>query len=60
MNVNAAWIAPPLVGAFIGYMTNYVAIRMLFRPLKPWRFLGLRVPMTPGVIPSRRHDLVRR
>ena len=50
-------LAPPLVGAFIGYMTNYVAIRMLFRPLKPWRILGLRLPMTPGVIPAKRHEL---
>ena len=30
---------------------------MLFRPLKPWRIFGLRVPMTPGVIPSKRHEL---
>jgi uncharacterized membrane protein YheB (UPF0754 family) len=51
------YIAPPLVGAFIGYLTNRVAIRMLFRPLKAWRLLGLRIPMTPGVIPSKRHQL---
>ncbi|MBU0485919.1 MAG: DUF445 family protein [Proteobacteria bacterium] len=51
------FLAPPLVGAFIGYMTNYVAIRMLFRPLKPWRLFGIRVPMTPGVIPGKRHEL---
>lgn len=51
------YAAPPLVGAFIGYLTNRVAIRMLFRPLKPWKILGIRVPMTPGVIPSKRHDL---
>ena len=53
----AAYAAPPLVGAFIGYLTNRIAIRMLFRPLKAWRVLGLRVPMTPGVIPSKRHAL---
>ncbi|MBU0676096.1 MAG: DUF445 family protein [Proteobacteria bacterium] len=51
------WLAPPALGAFIGYLTNYVAIRMLFRPLKPWRVMGYRLPMTPGVIPSKRHDL---
>ncbi len=28
------YAAPPLVGAFIGYLTNRVAIRMLFRPLR--------------------------
>lgn len=52
-----SWIAPPLVGAVIGYVTNHVAIRMLFRPLRPWRLFGLRLPMTPGVIPARRHQL---
>ncbi len=57
MPLPLAYIAPPLVGSFIGYMTNYVAIKMLFRPLKPWRILGIRVPMTPGVIPSKRHEL---
>ena len=51
------YAAPPLVGAFIGYLTNRVAIRMLFRPLKEWRILGLRIPMTPGVIPSKRYEL---
>ncbi len=50
-------LAHPGIGAFIGYLTNTVAIRMLFRPLEPWYFFGLRVPMTPGVIPSKRHDL---
>ncbi len=52
-----SFLAPPLLGAFIGYLTNRVAIRMLFRPLKPWRIFGIRVPMTPGVIPSKRHEL---
>ena len=57
MPLPLAYLAPPLVGSFIGYMTNYVAIKMLFRPLKPWKILGIRVPMTPGVIPSKRHEL---
>lgn len=53
------YFLPPLLGAFIGYLTNKVAIRMLFRPLKKWRLLGITVPMTPGVIPSKRHMLAR-
>lgn len=53
------YCAPPLIGAFIGYLTNRVAIRMLFRPLKEWRVFGFRVPMTPGVIPSKRHELAQ-
>ncbi len=50
-------IAQPCIGAFIGYLTNKIAIRMLFRPLRPWHLFGVRVPMTPGIIPSRRHQL---
>ena len=59
MNIPITWIAPPLVGALIGYVTNYVAIRMLFRPLTPWRLFSIRIPMTPGVIPAKRHDLAQ-
>ncbi|PLX85781.1 MAG: hypothetical protein C0618_10100 [Desulfuromonas sp.] len=54
------YFLPPLLGALIGYVTNYIAIRMLFRPLKPWRFIGLRVPMTPGIIPAKRHELAHK
>ncbi len=55
--VFLTYAGPPLIGAFIGYLTNKIAIKMLFRPLKPWRVLGLRLPMTPGVIPAKRHEL---
>ncbi len=51
------WAAPPLLGAVIGYVTNDVAIRMLFRPLTEKRLLGLRLPFTPGVIPRQRYEL---
>lgn len=51
------FVAPPLVGAFIGYLTNKIAIRMLFRPLKAYRFGGMKLPMTPGIIPAKRHQL---
>ncbi len=50
---------PPLLGALIGYVTNKLAIRMLFRPLTEKRVLGVRVPLTPGVIPRQRHELAR-
>jgi len=51
------YLFPPLIGALIGYVTNYVAIRMLFRPLRAWRVIGLRVPLTPGIIPAKRGEL---
>ncbi len=54
------YLLPPMLGAFIGYLTNYVAIRMLFRPLRPWRVFGLRVPMTPGIIPAKRGELAEK
>ena len=53
------WVLPPLLGAIIGYVTNRIAIKMLFRPLNPKRFLGVHVPLTPGVIPRNRFDLAR-
>ena len=51
------WAAPPLLGAVIGYVTNDIAIRMLFRPLTEKRLFGLRLPFTPGVIPRQRYEL---
>lgn len=57
--VYSKYLAPPLVGAFIGYLTNRVAIRMLFRPLRAWRVMGVRMPMTPGVIPAKREELAK-
>jgi uncharacterized membrane-anchored protein YjiN (DUF445 family) len=55
--VLLAWAAPPLIGAAIGYLTNDIAIRMLFRPLRAVRVLGLRLPFTPGIIPKERGNL---
>ncbi len=53
------WVLPPLLGALIGYVTNSIAIKMLFRPLRETRVIGLRVPFTPGIIPKQRHELAR-
>ncbi|MBN1838270.1 MAG: DUF445 family protein, partial [Spirochaetales bacterium] len=51
------WVLPPILGAVIGYVTNAIAIRMLFRPLREIRVFGVRLPLTPGVIPRQRHQL---
>ena len=51
------WVLPPVLGAVIGYVTNAVAIKMLFRPLREWRLFGVRVPFTPGIIPRQRFSL---
>ncbi|RKQ61655.1 uncharacterized membrane protein YheB (UPF0754 family) [Thermovibrio guaymasensis] len=51
------YIVPPTVGALIGYFTNYIAIKMLFKPVKPYYLFGKKVPFTPGLIPAKREKL---
>lgn len=45
------------VGALVGAATNYLAIKMLFRPYKPIYFMKWHLPFTPGLIPKRRDVL---
>lgn len=47
----------PLITAFIGWLTNRVAIRMLFRPRRPVRIFGFTVQ---GLIPKRQKDIARK
>jgi uncharacterized membrane protein YheB (UPF0754 family) len=47
------------VGAVIGFVTNVVAIRMLFRPLTEIRIFGIRLPFTPGILPRQRSRLAQ-
>ncbi|PRX26925.1 uncharacterized membrane protein YheB (UPF0754 family) [Orenia metallireducens] len=35
---------------FVGYFTNVLALRMIFRPYSEKKLLGQRVPFTPGVV----------
>jgi uncharacterized membrane protein YheB (UPF0754 family) len=53
-------ISPPLVGAVIGYFTNDIAIKMLFRPYRAIYIGRQRLPFTPGLIPSNQERLARR
>ncbi len=53
------YAAPPLIGALIGYFTNYVAIKMLFKPVKPYYLFGRKLPFTPGLIPAKREKLAQ-
>ncbi|MBN2898109.1 MAG: DUF445 family protein [Clostridia bacterium] len=43
-----------IIGAFIGWMTNVFAIKLLFRPLKPINILGFKLQ---GLIPKRKADI---
>lgn len=47
-------VAAPLVGGVIGYITNSLAIRMLFRPHYEKHIFGKRIPFTPGIIPKEK------
>ena len=51
------WIVAPLVGAIIGYVTNTIAIAMLFRPHLPKKFGFFQLQ---GLIPKRQKDLARK
>lgn len=55
--MNAQWIVAPLVGCVIGYITNWVAIKMLFRPHRAIYLFGRRLPFTPGLIPKEKRRL---
>lgn len=46
------YIIAPLLGGVIGYITNDIAIRMLFRPRTAKHIFGWHVPFTPGLIPK--------
>lgn len=48
------YVAGPLVGAVIGYFTNYLAVKMLFRPYREIRIGKFVLPFTPGVLPKRK------
>jgi len=51
------WVLPPVIGAVIGYITNAVAITMLFRPHNAKKIFSVKIPMTPGIIPKQRYEL---
>ncbi|MST70987.1 DUF445 domain-containing protein [Mogibacterium kristiansenii] len=53
------YIIPPLIGAVIGYCTNYIAVKMLFRPRNEIKVLGHTLPFTPGAIPKNKPRLAK-
>ncbi len=45
-----------IIGSLIGWTTNVIAIKLLFRPLIPINILGLKIQ---GVIPKRRLEIAK-
>lgn len=52
-------LAPVALGGIIGGFTNYIAIKMMFRPYTEKRIFGFTIPFTPGIIPKRQNDLAK-
>lgn len=57
--MNLSFFAGPLIGAIIGYCTNYIAVKMLFFPKKEIHLFGHRLPFTPGAIPKGKPRLAK-
>lgn len=51
------FLSGPIVGAVIGIFTNYIAVKMLFRPYREKHIGKFHVPFTPGIIPRRQPAL---
>lgn len=52
-------IAAPVIGGLIGLITNGIAIKMLFRPLRPVKIGKYTLPFTPGLIPKEKDRIAR-
>lgn len=62
LNVNMEilrYISGPVIGAVIGYFTNYIAVKMLFYPRHEIKFHGHVLPFTPGAIPKGKERLAK-
>jgi uncharacterized membrane protein YheB (UPF0754 family) len=54
------YIFAPISGAVIGYFTNWLAIKMLFKPYNEVFIFGLKLPFTPGLIGKERYLLSKK
>lgn len=50
------WITIPAIGGLIGWSTNWLAVKMIFRPVRPRRFLFFKVQ---GLVGRRQNDLAK-
>ena len=52
-------ILPLALGALIGYVTNYIAVKMLFRPYSAVKTGSRTLPFTPGVIQKNKSRIAK-
>lgn len=55
--MQTTWLLLPLLGAVIGYLTNYLAIKMLFHPRYPIRVFGFKIQ---GIFPHRQAEFAKK
>lgn len=58
MNFNIVLVVLiPIISGLIGWMTNFIAVKMVFRPRKPKKILWFTLH---GLIPKRKADLAKK
>ncbi|MCE2972708.1 MAG: DUF445 family protein [Sediminibacterium sp.] len=55
--MSITWIIIPLISAFIGWFTNWIAVKMLFHPREPKKILGFTFH---GIFPKRQQVFAAR
>ena len=55
--MEISYVTAPVIGAIIGYSTNWLAIKMMFRPRKEIKLGKITLPFTPGIIPKNRKNI---
>lgn len=55
--MNFWLLSIPFISAFIGWITNWVAIKMLFHPRNPVKFLGFTIH---GIFPKRQKQFAEK
>lgn len=56
MNPFITILTLSLIGALIGWITNILAIKLLFKPILPINILGIKIQ---GLIPKRREEIAK-
>ena len=54
--VLQTWVLVPAIGGVIGWVTNWIAVKMIFRTIRAQKILGLRVQ---GLVGRRQPELAR-
>jgi len=55
--MHIGWFLIPLISAFIGWFTNWIAIKMLFHPRQPRTILGITLQ---GIFPKRQQQFAEK